>query len=471
MANAAAAAGSNYFDGMTKLGKTHKHFLWIAAVCYFFDQMDMQLFGYITPALMEDLGFTLEQISQMNSMNFLGMCLGGFFGGLIATRIGRKKTLLGLVALFSTASIINGLSGHYLNFMIMRFLIGFGTVGMVTVAMVYMAEMLPSATRGKYQALSIACGTLGIPFGAFFAAAVIGIGVHTWRWCFMVGGIGILLVPIGMKWLKESPRWLVMKNRVKEAEDIVSECTGMPCDLSALAADCANEKPVSTWQTIKIMFSKSFIRQTIVVFVLSWGATLGVFYISSYGVTFMVDMGWAYEIVMIISATGVIGTPLGDVTVSLFSDKGGRRIPIIIMSCIAGALCVLRGWDTEPMANLFNSSGSLVWPILLAIQGILVSAFCGGTMTLMWTYLAESYPTRIRSNATGIVFASGRLIAVPVTLTVPAAYALGGYFGVNIINALWYFIPALFALLWGINSAQKSLEELEAEAERLVLKG
>ena len=39
-----AAAGNNYFDGMTKLGKTHKHFLWIAAMCYFFDQMDMQLY-------------------------------------------------------------------------------------------------------------------------------------------------------------------------------------------------------------------------------------------------------------------------------------------------------------------------------------------------------------------------------------------------------------------------------------------
>ena len=467
MANEPKNAGNNYFDGMTKLGKPHKHFLWIAAVCYFFDQMDMQLFGYITPSLMSDLGFTLEQIAQMNSMSFLGMCLGGFFAGLIATRVGRKTTLLGLVGIFSIASIINGLSRHYLNFMIMRFLIGFGTIGMVTVAMVYMAEMLPSATRGKYQALSIACGTLGIPFGAFFASAVIGLGSHGWRLCFMVGGAGIILVPIGLKWLKESPRWLVMKGRIQEAERIVTECTGQPCDLSALAVNCVQEKTVSTVQTLKIMFSKAFFKQTIVVLILSWGATMGVFYIASYGATFMVDLGWAYTMVLLISATGVIGTPLGDVTVSLFSDKGGRRIPIIIMSCIAGCICLLRGYVTGPMADLYNSSGSMMWPVLLALLGIAGSAFCGGTMTLMWTYLAESFPTRIRSNATGIIFASARLIAVPITLTVPAAYAAGGYFGVNIINAMWYFIPAAFAMLWGINSAQKSLEELEAEAERL----
>lgn len=421
------ANGDNYFDGMEKLGKPHKHFLWIAAVCYFFDQMDMQMFGNITPAVMKDLGFTLDQIAVMNAFNFLGMCLGGFFGGMIATKIGRKKTLIGLVGLFSIASIVNALSGHYLNFVICRFLIGFGTIGMVTVAMVYMAEMLPSHNRGKYQALSIAAGTLGIPFGAFFCASMIGIGVHTWRFCFMIGGVSILLVPLGMKWLKESPRWLVMTGKVQEAEEVVNSCTGKPCDLSEMAFKCVQPKPIGMVQSLKIMFNKAFRKQTIVVIALAWGATLGVFYMSNYGTTFNVDMGMQYQMVLLVAATGVIGTPLGDLTVSLFSDKGGRRIPIIIFSCIAG-----------------------------------------GTMTMMWTYLAESFPTKIRSNATGMVFGSARLIAVFATLTVPAVYAMGGYIGINIVNSLWYFIPAFFGLIWGVSSAGKSLEELEAEAERIM---
>ena len=115
----------------------------------------------------------------------------------------------------------------------------------------------------------------------------------------------------------------------------------------------------------------------------------------------------------------------------------------------------------------WEATGSWLWLVILILIGILFSAFGGGTMTLMWTYLAESFPTRIRSNATGIVFASARLIAVPITLTVPATYMALGYFGINVVNALWYFIPAAFALIWGINSAQKSLEELEIEAEKM----
>lgn len=461
-------AGNNYFDGMEKLSKSHKHFLWIAAICYFFDQMDMQMFGNITPAVMEDLGFTLQQISQMNALNFLGMCLGGFFGGMIATKIGRKRTLILLLTIFSLASIVNALSGHYINFLICRFLIGFGTIGMVTVAMVYMAEMLPSHNRGKYQALSIAAGTLGIPFGAFFCASMVGIGAHTWRLCFLIGGVSILLVPVAMRWLKESPRWLVMKGRIDEAEKVVEECTGKPCDLSELAFKCVQKRDIGMIESLKIMFSKPFFKQTIVVVVLAWGATLGIFYMSNYGTTFNVDMGLNYQLVLLIAATGVIGTPLGDVVVSIISDKGGRRIPIIIFACIAGCLCVLRGFVTQPLIDAINAGNKAGALVALVGMGVLFSLFGGGTMTMMWTYLAESFPTKIRSNATGMVFGSARLVAVFMTLTVPAVYAAGGYAGVNIVNALWYFIPAFFGLIWGASSAGKSLEELEAEAERVI---
>lgn len=52
----------------------------------------------------------------------------------------------------------------------------------------------------------------------------------------------------------------------------------------------------------------------------------------------------------------------------------------------------------------------------LVVMGVTFSLFGGGTMTMMWTYLAESFPTKIRSNATGMVFGSARLVAVFMTL-------------------------------------------------------
>ena len=284
---------------------------------------------------------------------------------------------------------------------------------------------------------------------------------------FLIGGIGIVLVPLGIKWLKESPRWLVMKGKISEAEQIVTECTGAPCDLSELAYKCVQPKTIGMWESLKIMTSKPFIKQTIVVVVLAWGDPLGIFYMSNYGTTFNVDMGLQYQLVLIVAATGVIGTPLGDLTVSAISDKGGRRIPIIVFSCIAGLLCLIRGFATQPLINLVNNGSVALGLTLLVVMGVLFSLFGGGTMTMMWTYLAESFPTKIRSNATGMVFGSARLVAVFMTLTVPGVYAMFGYPGINIVNGLWYFIPAFFGLIWGASSAGKSLEELEAEAERM----
>lgn len=121
-------------------------------------------------------------------------------------------------------------------------------------------------------------------------------------------------------------------------------------------------------------------------------------------------------------------------------------------------ICLLRGWFTPIFQGWYAVDGSNLWPAILILFGIGGAACSTGCMTLTWTYLAESFPTRIRSNATGLIFASARLIAVPVTLTVPATYFAAGYFGVNVVNSLWYFIPALFALVWGVNSAKKSLE-------------
>ena len=129
---------------------------------------------------------------------------------------------------------------------------------------------------------------------------------------------------------------------------------------------------------------------------------------------------------------------------------------------------MLRGFFTQPLINTINAGNTAFGLVALILMGVAFSMFAGGTMTMMWTYLAESFPTKIRSNATGMVFGSARLIAVFATLTVPAVYAMGGYIGINIVNSLWYFIPAFFGLIWGVSSAGKSLEELEAEAERIM---
>ena len=98
----------------------------------------------------------------------------------------------------------------------------------------------------------------------------------------------------------------------------------------------------------------------------------------------------------------------------------------------------------------------------------LVRAACAtGATTMYWTYLAENMPNKYRSTGTGLVMSVSRLLIGVVTPVVPVIMAMGGIspmFNVSAVNSLFYIIPAVICLLWGSKTAQRSLEEIEAEA-------
>lgn len=91
---------------------------------------------------------------------------------------------------------------------------------------------------------------------------------------------------------------------------------------------------------------------------------------------------------------------------------------------------------------------------------------------MYWTYLAENLPNRYRSTGTGIIMSASRLLIGIVTPTVPVLFAIqgpvagNGMFNVMAMNAVFYLIPAIICLLWGSKTAQKSLEQIEAEAAK-----
>ncbi len=447
-----ATSGVTYFDSMTKLGKTHWHFLIIATIAYFFDQMDMGMFSYVAPAIMADLGYDQAHLATISSMSFWGMCFGGIFAGWIADRFGRKNGLLAIIAIFSVSQFINIFTKNIYAFCFFRFLVGFGAVGMLVVAMTYISEMLPSQKRGKYQALTIAIGSSALPLTTLFATIVAPLGNHTWRWVFLVGALGILLIPFGMKFLKESPRWLVSKGRVHEAEAIVSECTGQPCDLSSeIARSQQKTKSLSLIQALKIMFDRRYLRTTSVVALLAVGITVGNFFLANWTTVYQMDHGWEYQAALMVSFLIVFGNPLGDLLASVISDKGGRRIPIACCCLIAGLGYFLAGQLIEL---------HIPFTIVMFVRGTCVAA----SMTMLWTYCAESFPTAVRSNVSGIILSFARGLTAFVTPLVPILYAAVHVGGIYAINSLMFLIPAILVLLFGKSTAGKTLEEIEEEA-------
>lgn len=447
------ATGATYFDCMTKFGKTHKHFLIIATIAYFFDQMDMGMFSYVAPAIMADLGYDQAHLATISSMSFWGMCFGGLIAGWMGERFGRKNGLLAIISIFSLAQLANIFTKNIYLFCFFRFLVGFGAVGMLVIAMTYISEMMPSQKRGRYQALTIAIGSSALPLCSLFATIIIPMGNHTWRYVFLIGALGILLVPFGLKWLRESPRWLVSKGRIQEAEAIVTECTGLPCDLTSELTRIQNQKKsnLSMIQAVKIMLDRRYLRTTSVVILLAVGITVGNFFLANWNTVYQVDHGWEYQIALFTSFLIVFGNPLGDLLASLISDKGGRRIPIACCCLVAGLGYFLAGQLMEL---------HVPFTIVMFMRGTCVAA----SMTMLWTYCAESFPTAVRSNASGIILSFARGLTAFVTPIVPILYVSLGVGGIYAVNSLMFIIPAILVLLFGKSTAGKTLEEIEAEA-------
>ncbi|AET67719.1 arabinose efflux permease family protein [Desulfosporosinus orientis DSM 765] len=436
--------GAAFFDGR-EISRCQRQFLWIAALAYAFDQVDIMNFAFASPVLMKSYGWTMENVARVNSSNMIGMFFGALFGGWIADRIGRKRGLITCIAIFSLASLITASMVDYQAYVVLRFFAGFGTIGMVTIAMGYISEMMPAERRGKVQAMTIASGTIAIPMAAIFAKIIIPISPNSWRCIFILGGLGIILIFFSFKMLRESPRWLVSKGRLEEAARVLEEISP-GATLPDNAYELARNKNASYAETIKVIFSKNYIGRTITVFIVVFAATLGTFYLMAFYPAVHLKMGFTASMIASLAIYQNLTVPFGDFGVSFVADKGGRKNPIVVYFLISGFLFILQG--------LF--SNTLPISIIFLIRGL----FTSGAMTLTWTYLAESYPTHIRASANGIMFGTGRILASLLLFTVPLVFQTYGYFGVHLVNGLLYIVPAFVVLAVGQKTAKISLEAL-----------
>jgi putative MFS transporter len=469
---------NNYFDGLLVTGM-HKAIFFIIMMAYFFEQMDNWNFGFIAPAIFKSWGLVPGEsnlaMAHIIFWYFIGMTSGGFLGGVISDFIGRRRTFLFAILLFSSCSVINGLPIDSLPlFIAARSLTGFGVFCLMVCSQTYIAEMAPAESRGKWQGLVAAVGFCAVPVIAFLCRIIVPLSHDAWRWIFYFGGIGFVGFAIALKYLKESPRWLVSQGRVAEAEGVIKEITGQDIDLCD-AANCVAPK-ISVREVLAGMFTRKYIGRTVLLLAVfititpagftftSWTGKLlatipvidpatGQAMLDAAGAPLMLyDQATMLTIMTLISC----GVPAGCYLASLISDKGGRKIPLAITYMLAAVMALLFAHFSTNFA-------------MVALCGFLLSVFNMAGGFILFSYTAESYPTQMRNTAVGTHNGIARLsvsafqYAIPVILSV-----FGGTVG--LVNydipaifttcAVLFFLPAPLVLFFGQKTGGKSLEEI-----------
>lgn len=165
----------------------------VSALGFFVDVYDLLLFAIIRKPSLGDLGLSPEQVLTQGefliSIQMIGMLLGGIFFGILGDKKGRLSVLFGSILLYSLANIFNGMVTTLPQYIILRFIAGFGLAGELGAGLTLVSELLPREKRSMAVALIAGFGIFGA-VTAFFINKM-----FDWRTCYYIGGaLGILLL-------------------------------------------------------------------------------------------------------------------------------------------------------------------------------------------------------------------------------------------------------------------------------------
>lgn len=151
---------SALIDG-ARFNTFHARVLFWCALIIIFDGYDLVIYGVVLPSLMAEWGLSSLQAGALGSCALVGMMLGALFFGSLSDRIGRRKTIMMCVALFSGVTAINGLAQSPEAFALCRFIAGLGIGGVMPNVVALMNEYAPKKSRSTLVAIMFSGYSLG----------------------------------------------------------------------------------------------------------------------------------------------------------------------------------------------------------------------------------------------------------------------------------------------------------------------
>jgi MFS family permease len=183
------------------------------------DCFDQQLFLMARQPAMTDLlpaSSTRATINEYGgyavSIFLMGWGIGGLIFGVMGDRIGRAKTMMLTILMYSVFTGLSAVSTGFWDFAVYRFLTGMGVGGEFAVGVALVAEVMPDRARpytlGLLQALS-AVGNISAAFVSMGMGELVARGHvdNIWRPMFVIGAVPAVLALV-VRWrLKEPERW------------------------------------------------------------------------------------------------------------------------------------------------------------------------------------------------------------------------------------------------------------------------
>ena len=416
-----------------------------------FDGYDYMIVSYTMPQISAEWGLNKIQTGSLSSWSLFGLILGGAISGIISDKIGRKKTLVSAIAMYSLLSIPIYFAQSFEQFAFFRVAAGVGLGACIPVVTTIFSESTPTNRRALFITFGMAWMIVGWVLGGLIPTLLV--PIYGWRICYLIGGIPFLYsIFIGFK-MHESAYWYANKGRRQEAVDMIKyiektatgKCTNWDPNLLIVP-------PAPKVVGPKALFSKDYRSATAGVWITYFCGCFIVYGINAWLPSLMLEKGLklssAYGLAIANNAAAI----LANCSTGFVAEIIGRR-PNLIMSYLIGGVSIL----------IMAFVGGGFYAILAA--NIFMGFAINYAITAVQPLMAESYPTEFRNTGVAWCQAFGRLGGALAPIVAGAIMSM--HLGPQ-MSFLFYIIPAIIGGLAAFlfvkrETKGKSLDQLADE--------
>ena len=360
-----------------------------------FDGYDLVIYGVALPLLMQEWALSAVQAGMLASTALFGMMFGAMSFGTLSDRLGRKKTIMICVAIFSGFTFLGAFASNPIEFGILRFLAGLGIGGVMPNVVALMTEYAPKRIRSTLVAVMFSGYAIGGMTSALLGAWLV--TDYGWKIMFYIAIIPFLALPLIWKFLPESLMFLTKKGETEKVRSIVQKIAPEQ-NIQPQTTFKLNEAVAGDDAPLKALFQQGRTFSTMMFWVAFFMCLLMVYALGSWLPKLMIQAGYSLGASMIFLFALNIGGMVGAIGGGVLADRFHLKPVLTTMFAVGAIALILLGFNS-PQAVLYT---------LIAIAG----AATIGSQILLYTFVAQFYPTAVRSTGMGWASGIGRIGAI-----------------------------------------------------------
>jgi putative MFS transporter len=379
------------------LSRFHRKAILVTGAAWTFVAMEILLVGFVAPifAGLWDLDGRMQGL--VSSAALAGSLCGSLVLGRAADRIGRRAIFQYSILWYAIFTALTALSWGPWSVMTFRFLAGLGLGGMLVVDPSMLTEYLPPQRRGRLLVFLDFWWPVGLLLATGLSYVFLGptfdrFGDWSWRYLFLAAAFPAFLAFVARRSLPESPYFLARQGRSKEAATVLSEITERhvePTDFEA---------PEEARSSLRDLFAER-LRSRAVTTALIWIALN----ISYYGLFLWLpfvlqeEKNFHVDVYLLLTLSALSQFP-GYAAAIWLVERIGRK-PTLAVFLFLGGVSAFAFAVADTQA---------VYVTALFFVGF----FNLGAWGAVYPYTSESFPTRLRSSAFGLMEGVGKAAAI-----------------------------------------------------------